>query len=178
VIDALRAEWTKLRTLPSTAWLLVGAAGATIAVSAIVAAAWHVNQGSTADPTKLSLTGIDLGQAVIATLAVLAISEEYETGMIRTSLAVVPPRITLLTAKAANLAGLTVPVGLAAVAGCLLAGRLLLPDAGLNPAGLAIQATHNLRSLPIDPWAGLGVLAAWTAAALLVAGLLLKVRDA
>ena len=31
-------------------------------------------------------------------------------------------------------------------------------------AGLAIQATTNLRRLPIAPWAGLGVLAAWAAA--------------
>ena len=46
------------------------------------------------------------------------------------------------------------------------------------PAGLAIQATTGLRSLPISPWAGLGVLAAWAAAALLAAGLLLRLRDA
>ena len=45
-------------------------------------------------------------------------------------------------------------------------------------AGLAIQATTNLRGLPISPWAGLGVLAAWAAAALLAAGLLLRLRDA
>ena len=31
-------------------------------------------------------------------------------------------------------------------------------------AGLAIQATTNLRNLPITPWAGLGVLTAWAAA--------------
>ena len=45
-------------------------------------------------------------------------------------------------------------------------------------AGLAIQATTNLRSLPIAPWAGLGVLAAWAAASLLIAGVLLQHRDA
>ncbi|PZS38857.1 MAG: ABC transporter permease [Pseudonocardiales bacterium] len=45
-------------------------------------------------------------------------------------------------------------------------------------AGLAIQATTGLRNLPISPWAGLGVLAAWSAAALLTGGLLLGVRDA
>jgi ABC-2 type transport system permease protein len=45
-------------------------------------------------------------------------------------------------------------------------------------AGLAIQASTNLRSQPIAPWAGLGVLAAWAAAALLIAGLLLRMRDA
>jgi ABC-2 type transport system permease protein len=45
-------------------------------------------------------------------------------------------------------------------------------------AGLAIQHTTGLRSLPINPWAGLGVLAAWAAAALLAGGLLLRLRDA
>lgn len=45
-------------------------------------------------------------------------------------------------------------------------------------AGLAIQATTDLRALPIGPWAGLGVLAAWTSAALIVAALALRARDA
>ncbi|MBO0808270.1 MAG: ABC transporter permease, partial [Actinobacteria bacterium] len=45
-------------------------------------------------------------------------------------------------------------------------------------AGLAIQATRNLARLPISPWGGLGVLAAWAAAALLAGGLLLRLRDA
>jgi ABC-2 type transport system permease protein len=45
-------------------------------------------------------------------------------------------------------------------------------------AGLAIQATTDLQSLPINPWAGLGVLAGWAAVALLVGGTLLHLRDA
>lgn len=45
-------------------------------------------------------------------------------------------------------------------------------------AGLAIQATTGLHSLPISPWAGLGVLAGWTAAALLTGVILLGLRDA
>ena len=45
-------------------------------------------------------------------------------------------------------------------------------------AGLAIQATTGLASLPISPWAGLGVLAAWAAAALLAGVTLLRLRDA
>jgi ABC-2 type transport system permease protein len=44
-------------------------------------------------------------------------------------------------------------------------------------AGLAVQATTDLGSLPIGPWAGLGVLAAWAGAAMLVGGLLLRLRD-
>ena len=45
-------------------------------------------------------------------------------------------------------------------------------------AGLYIQATTNLRSLPLTPWQGLGVLAAWAAGALVAGGVLLAVRDA
>ena len=45
-------------------------------------------------------------------------------------------------------------------------------------AGLNIQATTALRSLPITPWPGLGVLAAWSAVALLAGGIVLHGRDA
>jgi ABC-2 type transport system permease protein len=253
--EALRAEWTKLRTLPGTGWLLIGVVISTVAVSAAVAAATHQTSHG-GDPTKLALTGIDLGQVVVAVLAVLVISEEYGTGMIRATLSAIPRRIHLLAAKAVNVAGLTLVAGVLAVTGCLVAGRLLLPGAGLDPAhgyalvsishsptlraaigsvlylvliallslgiatairdtavsigavlallflppilaqavadplrrhlqqiapmtaGLSIQATTNLRSLPIAPWAGLGVLAAWAVAALLIGGLLLRLRDA
>ena len=133
--DALRAEWTKLRTLAGTGWLLAAAVALTIAVSAGVAAATHVSSGGEGqDPTKIALLGIDLGQAVIAVLAVLTISEEYGTGMIRISLSAMPRRLILLGAKAANIAGLTLITGVLAVTGCLIAGRLLLPSAGLGPA--------------------------------------------
>jgi ABC-2 type transport system permease protein len=45
-------------------------------------------------------------------------------------------------------------------------------------AGLYVQATTNLRALPLTPWHGLGVLAAWAAGAVLAGGLLLRYRDA
>jgi hypothetical protein len=45
-------------------------------------------------------------------------------------------------------------------------------------ASARIRATTDLSSLPISPWAGLGVLAAWSAAALVIGGLLLQLRDA
>jgi ABC-2 type transport system permease protein len=44
-------------------------------------------------------------------------------------------------------------------------------------AGLTIQATRDLARLPIAPWAGLGVLAAWSAAALVTGGVVLARRD-
>jgi len=45
-------------------------------------------------------------------------------------------------------------------------------------AGLAVQATVDVASQPLAPWAGLGVLAAWAAGALLVGGTALRLRDA
>jgi ABC-2 type transport system permease protein len=45
-------------------------------------------------------------------------------------------------------------------------------------AGLAIQATTGLNTLPISPWAGLGVLTAWAAGALVFGGMLVRSRDA
>jgi ABC-2 type transport system permease protein len=257
VTDALRAEWTKLRTRPGTGWLLLAAVISTVAVSAATAAAVRCPPGTCAeDPAKISLTGIYLGQAVIAIVAVLAISGEYDTGMIRVTLTAVPRRTVVLAAKAAVLAGLTGPAGALAAGLSLLAGRLILPGHGIGPAhgypalsladgpvlravcgsvlylmliallslgvatcardsaagigivlallylfpvlgavlgpdlgrhlqqvgpttaGLAVQATVNLRALPIAPWPGLGVLAAWSAAALLAGALLLDRRDA
>jgi ABC-2 type transport system permease protein len=258
VKHALHAEWTKLRTLASTGWLLLAAATLTAAVSAAAVATIRCPAGGCADdPAKISLTGIYLGQAVIAVLAVTAVSGEYGTGMIRLTLTATPRRITVLAAKAVVVVGLTLVAGAMSVFWSLLAGGLILPGHGISPAhgypaispgdgavlraafgsvlylalialfslgiatalrdaavaigavlgllylvpiialtvgnanlsrhlqqigpmtaGLAIEATTGLRTLPISPWAGLGVLAAWAAGSLLLGGLLLRMRDA
>jgi ABC-2 type transport system permease protein len=69
-----------------------------------------------------------------------------------------------------------VPI-IAAVLGNSSSSRHLQQIAPMT-AGLDIQATTGLRSLPISPWAGLGVLAAWATAAMLAGSLLLHLRDA
>jgi len=132
---ALHAEWTKLRTLASTFWLLLAAAALTVTVSAAAAAAVRCPSGHCVeDPAKISLTGIYLGQAVIAVVAVMAVSGEYGTGMIRVTLAAMPRRVTVLGAKAAVLTGLVLVTGTIAVLTCLLAGGLILPGHGISPA--------------------------------------------
>ena len=213
--------------------------------------------GAYQDTTKLSLTGIDLGQAVVAVLAVLVVSNEYSTRMMTVTLTAMPRRLSLLAAKAANLAvSWPSPVSSPSAAS-LLIGRTALPANGFTAghgypllsladgatfraevgsvvyliliamlslgiatavrdtataigtvlgllylfpllaqavsdptwhrhleqigpmtAGMSIQATVNLGSLAISPWAGLGVLAAWAAAALIGGGVLLHLRDA
>ena len=133
--ETLHAEWTKLRTVASTGWLLLGAAVLTVAVStAADAAATCPSGGCQADPAKLSLTGVQVGQAIVAVIAVLAISNEYSTGMIRVTLTAMPRRLTVLAAKAALVAGLVLAAGAVAVLASVLAGRLILPGHGFTPA--------------------------------------------
>jgi ABC-2 type transport system permease protein len=256
---ALRGEWIKLRTLPGTGWLLLGVVVLTVAVSAATSAALSCTSSAACHPdlTKLSFSGTELGQAVVAIVGVLAITGEYSTGMIRTTLTAAPRRTVMLAAKAAVVTALVLAAGAVAVLGSLLAGRLILPGHGYSPAhgylvlsladgpvlraasgsvlylaliallslgiatavrdtataigivlgllylfpilaqvvaspgwqrhlqqigpmtaGLEIQASTGVRTLPISPWAGLGVLAAWAAAALLAGGVLLRLRDA
>lgn len=138
ILDAARAEWAKQRSLPSTVWLCLGTAVATIAISAIVLATLHTSANGDPgapglDPTKLALTGTLLGQTVVVVLAVLAIGEEYGTGMIRTTTAAIPRRSSILVAKALIVTGLTALTGGLSVAGCLVAARLLLPGTGIDP---------------------------------------------
>jgi ABC-2 type transport system permease protein len=99
----------------------------------VAAAVTCPSGGCNQDPTKLSLTGIGLGQAAIAILAVLAVSGEYSNGMIRITLTAMPRRPSVLAAKATILTGMTLGAGTLAVAGCLLAGRLLLAPQRPHP---------------------------------------------
>jgi len=134
--QALHAEWTKLRTVSGPAWLLLGTVALTIAVSTAAVGATHCPQDLTCpvDTTKLSLTGVQLGQAVVAILAVLMISNEYNSGMIRTTLAAMPNRLAVLAAKATLLAALVLVAGAVAVFGSVLAGHLILPGHGFATA--------------------------------------------
>jgi ABC-2 type transport system permease protein len=246
-------------------WLLFAAAVLTIAAGAAAAGAFACSPAhggcspaaTGADPAKVSLTGVYLGQAVIAVLGVLVIGGEYGTGMIRVTFTASPRRLTVLAAKVLIVAGCALPAGLLAVIGSVLAGRLILPGRGLTAAngyallsltngpdlraacgsvlylaliallalgvttavrdsavsvglvlgllylfpvvtavipdqtlarhldqfspmiaGLYIQVTTGVSQLPLTPWQGLGVTAAWAAAALILGAALLRLRDA
>ena len=259
LLDALHAEWTKLRTISGPGWLLLGVVALTIGLGVAAVGATHCPAGTqcAVDPTKLSLTGIEFGQAVVAILAVLTIGNEYSTGMIRVTLAAMPRRELVYAAKAIVVTGMVLVAGALAAGGSVLAGHLILPGHGFTAArgfhvvslsygptlraaagsvlylgliallslgvaavirdsavsigaalavlylfpiilafvtdptwqhrlqrwtptvaGLNIQATTGVRSLPISPWGGLGVLALWAGVALLAGGCALRFRDA
>jgi ABC-2 type transport system permease protein len=237
---ALHAEWTKVRTVPGTVWLLLGVVTSTALLGALAAN----TMAAGGDPARTALTGVALGQAVVVVLGVATVSGEYGTGMIRTTLAAVPRRLVVLTTKGIVVTALVLAAGTAAVLASMAVGGLyldlpldgpalraavgsvlylvligllavgvavLVRDAAaavglvlgllyltpivtslvtdpdwhdrlqkLSPmtAGLAVQATVDLDAQPIGPWQGLGVLALWSAAALLAGGTVLRLRDA
>ena len=258
---ALRAEWTKTRTLPGTGWLLLAVAALTVTVGVVADEAFGCQGGACtavlagADPARITLTGVRVSQVLAVIAAVLTIGGEYGTGMIRVTLAAMPRRLTVYAAKAAVLTGLLLVTATAAVLGSVLAGRLILPGRGFTAghslpplaagtvlraaggsvlylvlagllafgvaaavrdaaaatgavlavllafpilshvvtdsvwarhleqaspmtAGLYIQVTVGVPSLPLTPWQGLGVLALWALGALLLGGFVLRVRDA
>ncbi|NUT97926.1 MAG: ABC transporter permease, partial [Saccharothrix sp.] len=134
---ALHAEWTKLRTLAAPRWLLLGTIAATTALSIAVTSVITCDAaGCGHDPTRLSLSGVQLGQALVVVLAVQLISGEHSSGMIRTTLTAMPRRATTLAAKAATAAGVVAAAGTIAVLGSLLAGRLVLAGHGHPPPSL------------------------------------------
>jgi len=104
---ALRAEWTKFRSVRSTTWSLLATVVLTLGIgilaTSVEAARW--NQLSlvdrlTFDPVRLSLTGLLFSQLSIGVLGVLVVSAEYGTGTIRATLAAIPNRPMVLAAKA------------------------------------------------------------------------------
>ncbi|GAA4298967.1 ABC-2 type transport system permease protein [Actinomadura luteofluorescens] len=239
----LRAEWTKLHTVRSTPWLLLAAATSTIGLGAATVA---LTTGS--DLVAASLSGVYCGQIAIVVLAVLAMTNEYASGLVSTTLACTPRRTRVLLAKTATVIATVLSAALASVTGSLVAARSLAGDQGITvtsgpalraafgtvlyltlvallslgiatalrhtaaalttvlgllylfpllaqfigderwhtrieryapmSAGLAVQSTTNLGDLPIGPWTGLGVLAAYAGAALLLGAVLFTTRDA
>jgi ABC-2 type transport system permease protein len=102
----IRSEFTKLRSVRSTYWTIASLFIVSLGIAAIagfaIANNIHNNPVNKAgmDATQASLIGFfELGQLIIAVLGALAITSEYSTGMIRTSLTVMPRRGTVYAAK-------------------------------------------------------------------------------
>jgi ABC-2 type transport system permease protein len=172
---ALHAEWTKLRTIAGPGWLLLGMTVATVALSAAVTSVVTCpSAGCGGDMTRLSLGGVLLGQALVAILAVVVISGEYSSGMIRTTLTAMPHRATAFAAKAITLTGVVAVAATAAVLGSLLAGRLILPRRGFTAArghpALSLTDGSTLRATA-------GSILYLTLIALLSLGIAALVRD-
>jgi len=143
---SLHAEWTKLRTLPSTWWLLAATVVLTAAVGAAAAASLTHDvcpspSSCHEDTVKLALTGVWLSQATCLVLGALSMGAEYGTGTITTTLTAIPIRPRVLAAKATALAALTAAAGAVATVTTLWIARRILPTNGLEAPTLTDTAT-------------------------------------
>jgi ABC-2 type transport system permease protein len=134
----VRSEWTKLRSVPSTAWSLLATVALIVGVGALYSLLRVTRPPSdpaavaSFDPTAVSLAGVQLAELAVGILGVLLIAGEYATGTIRVSFAAVPRRLPALWGKAVVLGLTTVLLCLPATVAAFLVGQSILSAAGLD----------------------------------------------
>jgi ABC-2 type transport system permease protein len=144
----LLAEWTKLRSLRSTWWTLAAMVVASIGLATLISATsashfagQNISYKADWDPTNESLAGTVFGQLAIAVFGVLAITGEFASGTIRSSIAAVPRRTRLLAAKAAVYGGVALVAGEAISLASFVIGQQIIaqhaPHASLGQPGVA-----------------------------------------
>jgi ABC-2 type transport system permease protein len=153
---SLAAEWTKLRSVRSTYGSLLAAVAVTVGIAAL--AAWAIttdDQPNPAPATQLAAVGASVGQFGLVALAALAITGEFATGSIRTTLAATPARWAVLTAKAAVVGAVTFPAGLVATALATLTASAIL---GIGTEGVLAVSARSAVALALTslPVVGLG----------------------
>lgn len=134
--DALRSEFTKIKSTRSTYWTLLALVVVCVGIGALTCAGTASHpQGinpTNFDATQQSLAGLYVGQLVIAVLGALTITSEYSTGMIRTSLTVQPRRGVVFAAKAVVFAAVTMVIGLITSFGSFFVGQAILSSHHLS----------------------------------------------
>ncbi|WP_413319088.1 hypothetical protein AA0Z99_02335 [Agrococcus sp. 1P02AA] len=144
----LRSEWVKLTSVRSIGWaiaiaVVITAGVGTLATLAALATAPEgaIEQGLFGEMPVASLgaSGLLVSQLVFAVLGVIAITGEYGSGQIRSSLTAVPRRLPVLGGKALVLgviafvaSGIALAIGMASTIGVALAFGLELETMGLG----------------------------------------------
>jgi ABC-2 type transport system permease protein len=132
-VRAALAEWTKIRSVRSTRWSLLVAVVLTVGLpclfAAVTASHWNTmspHEQADRHPLDIATAGVNLSQLAIAVLAVLTITAEYSTGMIRASFTAVPKRLPVLWAKLGVFAVLTFVLALPSVFAAFWASQAIL----------------------------------------------------
>ena len=145
---ALATEWIKLRSLRSMFLMPLLGAVASIAVADLAvrnnAAGWsHLDavQKARFDPLGINFNFVTLGILLFGVLGALVVTNEYGSGLIRTTLAATPQRGLLLAAKAVvtGLAAFALAVVITFTA--FLTGQAILSGAG---APHVLFGDHNV----------------------------------
>ena len=140
------SEFTKLRSLRSTAYALLAAVVLTIGLSAIAASVtgsrWtsmSLHDRATFDALSVSTIGVTFALLAIGVLGVLTITNEYTSGTIRSTLAAVPKRLPVLWAKAAVFSGVTLLVMLPISVVGFLIGQAILHGHTFNGHDISLS---------------------------------------
>ncbi|MGF7235470.1 MAG: ABC transporter permease subunit [Frankia sp.] len=130
LMNVVRSEWTKFRSVRSTYWTLIASVVITVGLSAAISAGFlhgaSAEDKRTTDLVQLTLTGVFLSQLLIGVLGVLVITSEYSTGMIRTTLTAVPRRWLVLLAKVIVFAAVLLVAGTAMAFAAFWVGQAIL----------------------------------------------------
>jgi ABC-type transport system involved in multi-copper enzyme maturation permease subunit len=122
----LRSEWTKLRSVRSTWWLLSVTVILTVGIAVFVSPG--ATSGKSATPAAFARSteyGSVLSQLALLVLGVMVFTGEYHSGMIRASLSVVPRRLLLLWGKLGAFGGVVLALSLASSVAAFVLGRLV-----------------------------------------------------
>ncbi|TDC39256.1 ABC transporter permease [Micromonospora sp. 15K316] len=135
------AEWTKLWSVRSTWWTLLAAVLVT-AASAGQLAIYAANANTNDDPAddrgivtvgSVLVDSMELTQYAVLALGLLAVTSEFTSGTIRTTLQCTPSRGRVLLAKAVVTAAVTFPLGLLLGGVGVLVARPVLGEWGAAP---------------------------------------------
>ena len=140
IADTVRSEWTKFRSIPSNVPVLLATVAVMVGAGALTAngaSKSYQAAGAAFDATYISMYGGFLfAEMAVGAVGVLVVTSEYVTGMIRTSLTVVPRRGRLLAAKAGLFGGIALIAGGVASFASFLLGQAAIAAAGAPTATL------------------------------------------
>jgi ABC-2 type transport system permease protein len=133
--ETMRSEFIKIKSVRSTYWTLLAEALAAIAFAGLNCAGVvsHNSFGPGFNAARASLNGqVGIGELIIVVLGALVITSEYSTGMIRTSLTVMPRRGVLYAAKAIVFAVVSLAVSLITSFAAFFTGQAILASKHVN----------------------------------------------
>lgn len=145
----LQSEWTKLRSVRST-WIMTGLAIVlSVGLSALVAFvtgltvdSWGQDAQTGFDPFLGGMAGLLFSSNLLIALSVTAVTSEYSTGMIRTTILLNPRRIRVLAARAMIVGAIGLAISAITIPGMFLINQAILGSYGfetytLSDAGVA-----------------------------------------
>lgn len=162
----ISSEWLKLISVRTNLITILAACvvviGAGILAAAVSSGDFAPQNTSTAspgeriqsaqiDPTALSMAGVQLSVLVLGSVGVLAMTGEYASGLMRTTLTAVPKRLPVLWAKSLVIAGSSLVVMAVSVFVAFFAAQEILNGNGnaasLSDAGVLRAVIGNIGYL-------------------------------